>query len=170
MHEQGVKCPNCRILFHRDMIRKFYMERISPPEHAATYFVDPIQLRRSRLILPFLCECLDRYLNAYECGVSLDEHKEILSDFMKEMDTQFTDSVLDDEDRYPRPYDLRVEVKHLLRFYLHREIADREQFEEYMQQVGARFMRRTWPPECWNSQVIEGNLAVVHGVPFYNLG
>ncbi|KAL2630734.1 hypothetical protein R1flu_015420 [Riccia fluitans] len=148
MRKGGVKCPNCRIPFHRDMIRKFYMERIAPPEHVATYFADPVQLRQSRLILPFLCGCFDRYLNAYECGVPLDERKEMLSDFIKEVDTQFPDSVLDEEDRYLGPYDLRAKVKHLLRFYLRREIADREQFVEYMQQVGARFMRRTWPPEC----------------------
>ncbi|KAL2608433.1 hypothetical protein R1flu_027006 [Riccia fluitans] len=95
MREGGVKCPNCRILFHRDMIRKFYMERIAPPEHAATYFADPVQLRRSRLILPFLCECLDRYLVAYECRVPLDERKGMLSDFISEVDTKFPDSVLD---------------------------------------------------------------------------
>ncbi|KAL2653806.1 hypothetical protein R1flu_021934 [Riccia fluitans] len=170
MRKGGVKCPNCHIPFHRDMIRKFYMERIAPPKHAATYFADPIQLRRSKLILPFLCGCFDHYLNTYECGVSLDEHKEMLSNFIKEVDTQSPNSVLDEEDRYPSPYDLHAEVKHLLRFYLHREIADCEQFAEYMQQVGARFMRRTWPLECWNSQVIECNLAVVHGVSFYNLG
>ncbi|KAL2620748.1 hypothetical protein R1flu_000953 [Riccia fluitans] len=133
MRERGVKCLNCRIPFHRDMIRKFYMERIAPPEHVATYLVDPVQLRQSRLILPFLCECLDCYLNAYECGVPLDERKEMLSDFIKEVDTKFPDSVLDEEDRYPSPYNLRAEVKHLLRFYLRREIADREQFAEYMQ-------------------------------------
>ncbi|KAL2629843.1 hypothetical protein R1flu_014529 [Riccia fluitans] len=170
MREGGVKCLNWCIPFHRDMIRKFYMERIALPEHAATYFADPVQLRRSRLILPFLYECLDRYLVAFECGVPLDERKEMLSDFIKEVDTKFPNSVLDEEDRYPGPYDLRAEVKHLLRFYLRREIADREQFAEYMQQVGARFMRRTWPPKCWNSRVIERNLAVVHGLPFYDLG
>ncbi|KAL2651286.1 hypothetical protein R1flu_019414 [Riccia fluitans] len=49
MREGGVKCPNCRIPFHRDMIQKFYMERIAPPEHATTYFGDPVQLRRSSL-------------------------------------------------------------------------------------------------------------------------
>ncbi|KAL2643766.1 hypothetical protein R1flu_011353 [Riccia fluitans] len=134
--------------FHRDIIRKFYMERIAPPEHAATYFADLVQLRRSRLILPFLYECFDRYLNAYECGVPLDERKEMLFNFIKEVDTKFLDSVLDEEDRYPSPYDLRAKVKHLHRLYLRREIADREQFAKYMQQVGARFMRRTWLLEC----------------------
>ncbi|KAL2608319.1 hypothetical protein R1flu_026892 [Riccia fluitans] len=170
MHEGGVKCPNCHIPFHRDMIRKFYMERIVPPEHAATYFEDPIQLRRSSLILPFLFECVDRYLTTYECGVPVEERKAILSDFLKEVDTRFSDLVLDEEDQYPGPYDLRAELKHLLCFYLRREIADREEFAEYMQQVGAQFMRRTWPPECWNKWVIERNLAVVHGVLFFNLG
>ncbi|KAL2613525.1 hypothetical protein R1flu_025217 [Riccia fluitans] len=165
MREGGIKCPNCRISFHRDMIQKFYMERIVPPEHATMYFGDPIQLRWSSLILPFLFECLDRYLIMFECCVPLEERKEMLSDFLKEMDTKFLNSVLDEEDQYPGPYNLRAELKHL-----RREIADREEFAEYMQQVGARFMRRTWPLECWNSQVIECNLAVVHGVPFFNLG
>ncbi|KAL2619908.1 hypothetical protein R1flu_000113 [Riccia fluitans] len=170
MCEGGVKCPNCRIMFHHDMIQKFYMERIAPPEHAATYFGDPVQLRQSSLILPFLFECLDRYLTMFECGVPLEERKEMLSDFLKEVDTKFPYSELDEEDRYPGPYDLRAKLKHLLCFYLRREIADREEFAEYMQQVGARFIRRTWPLECWNSRVIERNLAVVHGVPFFNLG
>ncbi|KAL2629592.1 hypothetical protein R1flu_014278 [Riccia fluitans] len=170
MREGGVKCLNCRIPFHRDMIRKFYMERIAPPEHATTYFEDPVQLRRSSLILPFLFECVDCYLTTYECGVPLEERKEMLSDFLKEVDTRFSDSVLDEEDRYLGPYDLRAELKHLFCFYLRREIADREEFAEYMQQVGAQFMRRTWPPECWNNRIIERNLAVVHGVPFFNLG
>ncbi|KAL2609329.1 hypothetical protein R1flu_027902 [Riccia fluitans] len=152
------------------MIWKLYMERIAPPEHAATYFGDPVQLRWSSLILPFLFECVDRYLTTYEFGVPLEERKEMLSDFLKEVDTKFLDSVLDEEDRYPGPYDLRAELKHLLCCYLRREIADREEFAEYMQQVGAQFMRRTWPPECWNSRVIERNLAVVHGVSFFNLG
>ncbi|KAL2652395.1 hypothetical protein R1flu_020523 [Riccia fluitans] len=143
MCEGGVKCSNCCIPFHRDMIRKFYMERIAPPEHAAMHFTDPVQLRQSRLILPFLCKCLDRYLVAYECGVPLDERKEMLSDFIKEVDTKFPNSVLDEEDLYLGPYDLRADVKHLLRFYLRREIADREQFAEYITQVGARFMRRS---------------------------
>ncbi|KAL2624435.1 hypothetical protein R1flu_008680 [Riccia fluitans] len=138
MCEGGVKCPNCCFLFHRDMIRKFYMERIAPPEHATTYFGDPIQLRRSILILPFLFECVDRYLTMYEYGVPLEERKEMLSDFVKEVDTKFPNSVLDEEDRYPSPYDLRAKLKHLLCFYLHREIADREEFVEYMQHVGVR--------------------------------
>ncbi|KAL2642207.1 hypothetical protein R1flu_009794 [Riccia fluitans] len=148
MREGGVKCPNCRFPFHRDMIQKFYMERIAPPEHATTYFGDPVQLRRSSLILPFLFECLDRYLTMFECGVPLEECKELLSHFITEVDTKFPDSVLDEEDRYPSPYDLCAELKHLLSFYLRREIADREEFVEYMQQVGSRFMRRTWPPKC----------------------
>ncbi|KAL2609259.1 hypothetical protein R1flu_027832 [Riccia fluitans] len=105
MRKGGVKCPNCHIPFHRDMIQKFYMERIAPSEHAATY----------------------------ECGVPLEERKEMLSDFLKEVDTRFPDSVLDEEDRYPSSYDLRAELKHLLCFYLRREIADREEFVEYMQ-------------------------------------
>ncbi|KAL2641812.1 hypothetical protein R1flu_009399 [Riccia fluitans] len=134
------------------------------------YSGDPVQLRRRSLILPFLFECVDHYLTTYESGVPLEERKEMLSDFLKEVDTKFPDSVLDEEDRYPSPYDLRVELKHLLCFYLRREIADREEFAEYMQQVGTRFMRRTWPPKCWNNRVIERNLAVVHGVPFFNLG
>ncbi|KAL2610687.1 hypothetical protein R1flu_029260 [Riccia fluitans] len=87
MREGGVKCPNCRIPFHRDMIQKFYMERIAPPEHVATYFADPVQLRRSRLILPFLCECLDHYIHKYKCGVPLNERKEMLSDSIKKVDT-----------------------------------------------------------------------------------
>ncbi|KAL2649924.1 hypothetical protein R1flu_018052 [Riccia fluitans] len=143
MREGGVKCPNCRISFHREMIRKFCMERIAPPEHAATYFGDPVQLRWSNLILPFLFECVDRYLTTYESSVPLEERKEMLSNFLEEVDTKFPDSVLDEEDRYPGPYDLRAELKHLLCFYLRREIADREEFTEYMQQVGSRFMRRT---------------------------
>ncbi|KAL2631173.1 hypothetical protein R1flu_015859 [Riccia fluitans] len=93
-----VKCPCCRISFHRDMMRKFYMERIAPQEHAATYFGDPVQLRRSSLILPFLFKCLDRYITMFEAG----------------------------------PYDLRAELKHLLSFYLRREIADREEIADYM--------------------------------------
>ncbi|KAL2633780.1 hypothetical protein R1flu_005259 [Riccia fluitans] len=148
MREGGVKCPNCRIPFHRDMIRKFYMERIAPPKHAATYFTDPIQLRRSRLILPFLYKCLDRYLVVYECRVPLDERKEMLSDLISKVDTKFSNSVLDEEDQFPSPYDLRVEVKRNLRFYLCRQIADHEQFAKYMQEVGTRFSGRTWPPEC----------------------
>ncbi|KAL2608347.1 hypothetical protein R1flu_026920 [Riccia fluitans] len=148
MRKGGIKCPNCRIPFHRDMMWKFYMERIAPPEHAATYFGDPVQLRRSSLILPFLFECLDWYLTMFECGLPLEDRKEMLSVFVKEVDTKFPDSVLDEEDRYPGPYDLRAELKHLLSFYLRREIADREEFADYMQQVGSRFMRRTWPPEC----------------------
>ncbi|KAL2652827.1 hypothetical protein R1flu_020955 [Riccia fluitans] len=169
MREGGVKCPNCRIPFHRDMMRKFYMERIAPPEHTATYFGDPVQLRRSSLILPFLFECLDQYLTMFECGLLLEDRKEMLFFFVKEVDTKFPDSVLDEEDRYPSPYDFRAELKHLLSFYLRREIADREEFADYMQQVGSRFMRRTWPLECWNSRVIERNLAVVHGIPFHDL-
>ncbi|KAL2653103.1 hypothetical protein R1flu_021231 [Riccia fluitans] len=129
MREGGVKCPNCRIPFHCDMIREFYMERIAPPEHAATYFEDPVQLRQSNLILPFLFECVDRYLTTYESGVPLEERKEMVS----EVDTKFPDSVLDEEDRYPGPYDLHAELKHLLCFYLRREIADCEEFAEYMQ-------------------------------------
>ncbi|KAL2643090.1 hypothetical protein R1flu_010677 [Riccia fluitans] len=147
MREGAVKCPNCCIPFHRVMIQKFYMERISPPEHAATYFVDPVQLRRSRLILPFMCECLDFYLVVYECGVPLDEHKEMLFDLISEVDTKFPNSVLDEEDRFPGPYDLHAEVKRLLRFYLCRQIANRELFAEYMQDIGTRFTSRTWPPE-----------------------
>ncbi|KAL2633153.1 hypothetical protein R1flu_004632 [Riccia fluitans] len=170
MREGGVKCLNCHIPFHRDMIRKFYMERIAPPEHAATYFANLVQLRRSRLILPFLCECLDCYLVAYECRVPLDERKEMLSDFISKVDTKFPDSVLDEEDRFLGPYDLRVEVKRLFRFCLCRQIADREQFVEYMQEVGAWFSHRTWPLECWNSQVLECNLAILYGGLFYKLG
>ncbi|KAL2613346.1 hypothetical protein R1flu_025038 [Riccia fluitans] len=132
MREGGVKCPNFRILFHRDMIWKFYMERIALLEHAAMYFGDSVQLRRSSLILPFLFKCVDRYLFMYECGVLLVERKEMLSDFLKEVDTKFPNSVLDEEDRYPGPYDLHAELKHLLCFYLRREIADREEFAEYM--------------------------------------
>ncbi|KAL2644557.1 hypothetical protein R1flu_012144 [Riccia fluitans] len=41
MRQGQVKCPNCCIPFHRDMMRKSYMERIAPLEHAATYFGDP---------------------------------------------------------------------------------------------------------------------------------
>ncbi|KAL2612187.1 hypothetical protein R1flu_023879 [Riccia fluitans] len=170
MRQGQVKCPNCRIPFHRDMMRKFYMERIAPLEHAATYFGDPVQLRRSRLILPFLFDCLDRYITMFEGEMPLEHRKEMLSVFFKEVDTKFPDSVLDAEDRYPGPYDLRAELKHLLSFYLRREIADREEIADYMQQVGSHFMRRTWPPECWNSRVIERNLAVVHGIPFHDLG
>ncbi|KAL2624003.1 hypothetical protein R1flu_008248 [Riccia fluitans] len=128
MREGGVKCPNCLIPFHHDMIRKFYMERIAPPKHVATYFADPIQQRRSRLILvilPFLHECLDHYLVTYEYRVPLDEHKEMLFDLISKVDTKFPDSVLDEEDRFLGPYDLR-RVKRLLRFYLCRQIADRE--------------------------------------------
>ncbi|KAL2650102.1 hypothetical protein R1flu_018230 [Riccia fluitans] len=77
MREGGVRCSTCRILFHRDTIQKFYMERIASLEHVATYFGDPVQLRRSSLILPFLFKCLDRYLFTYECGVPLEEHKEM---------------------------------------------------------------------------------------------
>ncbi|KAL2608167.1 hypothetical protein R1flu_026740 [Riccia fluitans] len=132
MREGGVKCLNCRIPSHHDMIRKFYMERIALPEHVAIYFADPVQLRQSRLILPFLYECLDRYLVAYECRVPLDEHKEMLSDSISEVDIKFPDSMLDEEDRFPSPYDLRAKMKRLLRFYLCRQIADREQFAEYM--------------------------------------
>ncbi|KAL2652279.1 hypothetical protein R1flu_020407 [Riccia fluitans] len=135
MRQGQVKCPNCRIPFHRDMLRKFYMERIALLEHAATYFGDPVQLRRRRLILPFLFDCLDRYITMFEGEMPL-EHQ----------------------------------LKHLLSFYLRREIADREEIADYMQQVGSHFMRRTWPPECWNSRVIERNLAVVHGIPFHDLG
>ncbi|KAL2608406.1 hypothetical protein R1flu_026979 [Riccia fluitans] len=121
MREGGVKCPSCRIPFHCDMIRKFYMERIAPPEHAATYFGDPVQLRRNSLILPFLFECVDHYLTTYEYGVLLEERKEMLSDFLKEVDTRFPDLVLDEEDRYPGPYDLRAELKHLfVSFYVER--------------------------------------------------
>ncbi|KAL2610405.1 hypothetical protein R1flu_028978 [Riccia fluitans] len=170
MCQGQVKCPNCRIPFHRDMMRKFYMERIAPLEHAATYFGDPVQLRRSRLILPFLFDCLDRYITMFEGEMPLEHRKEMLYVFFKEVDTKFPDSVLDAEDRYPSPYDLRAELKHLLSFYLRREIADREEIADYMQQVGSHFMRRTWPPECWNSRVIERNLAVVHGIPFHDLG
>ncbi|KAL2629827.1 hypothetical protein R1flu_014513 [Riccia fluitans] len=170
MRQGQVKCPNCRIPFHRDMMRKFYMERIAPLEHAATYFGDPVQLRRSRLILPFLFDCLDRYITMFEGEMPLEHRKEMLSVFFKEVDTKFPDSVLDAEDRYPGPYDLHAELKHLLSFYLRREIADREEIADYMQQVGSHFMRRTWPPECWNSRVIERNLAVVHGIPFHDLG
>ncbi|KAL2609373.1 hypothetical protein R1flu_027946 [Riccia fluitans] len=170
MRQGQVKCPNCRIPFHRDMMRKFYMERIAPLEHAATYFGDPVQLRRSRLILLFLFDCLDRYITMFEGEMPLEHRKEMLSVFFKEVDTKFPDSVLDAEDRYLGPYDLRAELKHLLSFYLRREIADREEIADYMQQVGSHFMRRTWPPECWNSRVIERNLAVVHGIPFHDLG
>ncbi|KAL2653386.1 hypothetical protein R1flu_021514 [Riccia fluitans] len=170
MRQGQVKCPNCHIPFHRDMMRKFYMERIAPLEHAATYFGDPVQLRRRRLILPFLFDCLDRYITMFEGEMPLEHRKEMLSVFFKEVDTKFPDSVLDAEDRYPGPYDLRAELKHLLSFYLRREIADREEIADYMQQVGSHFMRRTWPPECWNSRVIERNLAVVHGIPFHDLG
>ncbi|KAL2636242.1 hypothetical protein R1flu_007721 [Riccia fluitans] len=136
----------------------------------ATYFRDPVQLRRSRLILPFLFDCLDRYITMFEGEMPLEHRKEMLSVFFKEVDTKFPDSVLDAEDRYPGPYDLRAELKHLLSFYLRREIADREEIADYMQQVGSHFMRRTWAPECWNSRVIERNLAVVHGIPFHDLG
>ncbi|KAL2633715.1 hypothetical protein R1flu_005194 [Riccia fluitans] len=167
MGQGQVKCPNCRIPFHRDMMRKFY---ISPLEHAATYFGDHVQLRRSRLILPFLFDCLDRYITMFEGEMPLEHRKEMLSVFFKEVDTKFLDSVLDAEDRYPGPYDLRAELKHLLSFYLRREIADREEIADYMQQVGSHFMRRTWPTECWNSRVIERNLVVVHGIPFHDLG
>ncbi|KAL2652453.1 hypothetical protein R1flu_020581 [Riccia fluitans] len=170
MRQGQVKCPNCRIPFHRDMMRKFYMERIAPLEHAATYFGDPVQLRRSRLILPFMFDCLDRYITMFEGEMPLEHRKEMLSVFFKEVDTKFPDSVLDAEDRYPGPYDLRAKLKHLLSFYLRREIADREEIADYMQQVGSHFMRRTWPPEFWNSRVIERNLAVVHGIPFHDLG
>ncbi|KAL2629036.1 hypothetical protein R1flu_013722 [Riccia fluitans] len=170
MREGQVKCPCCRILFHRDMMRKFYMERIARPEHAATYFGDPVQLRRSSLILPFLFKCLDCYITMFEAGLPLEDRKEMLSVFFEEVDTKFPDSVLDAENRYPSPYDLRVELKHLLSFYLRREIADREEIADYMQQVGSRFMRKTWPPECWNSRIIECNLAVVHGISFHDLG
>ncbi|KAL2644078.1 hypothetical protein R1flu_011665 [Riccia fluitans] len=170
MRQGQVKCPNCRIPFHRDMMRKFYMERIAPLEHAATYFGDPVQLRRSRLILPFLFDCLDRYITMFKGEMLLEHRKEMLSVFFKEVDTKFPDSVLDAEDRYPGPYDLRAKLKHLLSFYLRREIADREEIADYMQQVGSHFMRRTWPQECWNSRVIERNLAVVHGIPFHDLG
>ncbi|KAL2629667.1 hypothetical protein R1flu_014353 [Riccia fluitans] len=170
MRQGQVKCPNCRIPFHRDMMRKFYMERIALLEHAATYFGDPVQLRRSRLILLFLFDCLDRYITMFEGEMPLEHRKEMLSVFFKEVDTKFPDSVLDVEDRYPGPYDLRAELKHLLSFYLRREIADREEIADYMQQVGSHFMRRTWPPECWNNRVIERNLAVVHGIPFHDLG
>ncbi|KAL2643250.1 hypothetical protein R1flu_010837 [Riccia fluitans] len=155
---------------HRDMMRKFYMERIAPLEHAATYFGDPVQLRRRRLILPFLFDCLDRYITMFKGEMPLEHRKEMLSVFFKEVDTKFLDSVLDAEDRYPGPYDLRAELKHLLSFYLRREIADRKEIADYMQQVGSHFMRRTWPLECWNSRVIERNLAVVHGIPFHDLG
>ncbi|KAL2651403.1 hypothetical protein R1flu_019531 [Riccia fluitans] len=106
----------------------------------------------------------------FECSLPLEDRKEMLFVFVKEVDTKFPDSVLDEEDRYPGPYDLRAELKHLLSFYLRREIADREEFADYMQQVGSRFMRRTWPPEYWNSLVIERNLAVIHGIPFHDLG
>ncbi|KAL2651019.1 hypothetical protein R1flu_019147 [Riccia fluitans] len=160
MRQGEVKCPNCRIPFHCDMMWKCYMERIAPLEHAATYFGDPVQLRRSRLILPFL----------FEGEMPLEHRKEMLSVFFKEVDTKFSDSVLDAEDRYPGPYDLRAELKHLLSFYVRREIADREEIADYMQQVGSHFMRRTWPLECWNSRVIERNLAVVHGISFHDLG
>ncbi|KAL2628628.1 hypothetical protein R1flu_013314 [Riccia fluitans] len=146
------------------------MERIAPLEHAPTYFGDPVQLRQSSLILPFLFERLDRYITMFEAGLPLEDRKEMLSVFVKEVDTKFPDSMLDAEDRYQGPYDLCAELKHLLSFYLCREIADREEIADYMQQVGSRFMRRTWPPECWNSQVIERNLAVVHGIPFHDLG
>ncbi|KAL2650731.1 hypothetical protein R1flu_018859 [Riccia fluitans] len=132
MRQGQVKCPNCRIPFHRDMMRKFYMERIAPLEHAATYFGDPVQLRRRRLILPFLFDCLDRYITMFEGEMPLEHRKEMLSIFFKEVDTKFPDSVLDAEDRYPGPYDLRAELKHLLSFYLRREIADREEIENYM--------------------------------------
>ncbi|KAL2611745.1 hypothetical protein R1flu_023437 [Riccia fluitans] len=167
---RAVKCPNCRIPFHHDMMRKFYMERIAPLEHATTYFGDPVQLRRSRLILPFLFDCLDRYITMFEGEMPLEHRKEMLFVFFKEVDTKFPDLVLDAEDRYPGPYDLRAELKHLLSFYLRREIADREEIADYTQQVGSHFMRRTWPPECWNSRVIERNLAVVHGISFHDLG
>ncbi|KAL2649514.1 hypothetical protein R1flu_017642 [Riccia fluitans] len=143
MRQGQVKCPNCRIPFYRDMMWKFYMERIAPLEHAATYFGDPVQLRRSRLILPFLFDCLDRYITMFEGEMPLEHRKEMLSVFFKEVDTKFPDSVLDAEDRYPSPYDLRAELKHLLSFYLRREIADHEEIADYMQQVGSHFMRRT---------------------------
>ncbi|KAL2608778.1 hypothetical protein R1flu_027351 [Riccia fluitans] len=51
-----------------------------------------------------------------------------------------------------------------------RERGHHEEIADYMQQVGSHFMRRTWPPECWNSRLIERNLAVVHGIPFHDLG
>ncbi|KAL2651845.1 hypothetical protein R1flu_019973 [Riccia fluitans] len=133
MRQGQVKCPNCRIPFHRDMMRKFYMERIAPLEHAATYFGDPVQLRRSRLILPFLFDCLDRYIIMFEGEMPLEHRKEMLSVYFKEVDTKFPDLVLDAEDRYPGPYDLRAELKHLLSFYLRREIGDREEIADYMQ-------------------------------------
>ncbi|KAL2629072.1 hypothetical protein R1flu_013758 [Riccia fluitans] len=91
MRQGQVKCPNYRIPFHRDMMRKFYMERIAPLEHAATYFGDPVQLRRSRLILPFLFDCVDRYITMFEGEMPLEHRKEMLSVFFKEVSREALD-------------------------------------------------------------------------------
>ncbi|KAL3698937.1 hypothetical protein R1sor_016959 [Riccia sorocarpa] len=157
------KCPNCRNPFHRDMIRKFYMERVRKFVHPTSCFEDPTAQRRTNLILPFLYMCFERYLIAFETGVPLEQRREMFPSFIAEVIVEFPDSVLHEEDRFPSPYDLRTEVKHLLKFYLVREIAEREGLAEYMGQVGADFSTKTWPPECWNSRVIERNLAVVYG-------
>ncbi|KAL3692842.1 hypothetical protein R1sor_006493 [Riccia sorocarpa] len=107
------KCPNCRNPFHRDMIRKFYMERVQKFVHPTSYFEDPTAQRRTNLILPFLYRCFERYLIAFETSVPLEQHWEMLPSFIAEVDADFS--------------------------------------------------TRTWPLECWNSRVIERNLAVVYG-------